>query len=537
MFDYLKTGIDGLDAILGGGIRYPADRSCFVFVSGGPGSGKTVLGLELLTRAWLGAADGMTMLYYSVEHAPQTLHAKLEEDFDFYGLDVEVVKLPEEVPHKVCLEARHANGGKSRLVLTQADTAGLEPVTGEGQGRRIDVDWILAEIGNYHLGGRVGMVCIDNVGLLLTDLDYFGKRAKLLETRKSLMAKQIHGLFVHEETDPRDLRLPSAEEFSTDVLIQLSFKEQRAGGDFKARNLEILKARHQYYYRGNHHFSIAGRGIRRDVYLGARNERGPGIHIYPSVAAQLSIARDRAGFTVPKRGEEPIDLGHPDLQAAFAQGLQPTQCSSTVLVAEPGTRYTYLSMRFLAASRRQGKRSVMVSTKEDREALLQICGRDKTLRECLASGGHFHSLLRVLYLHPEYISSGKFTWDILRVAEGGHVGTGQPSVVDRLAFDNIYNLPARFPLVTEPDFVVRTLLDLLRYRGVTPLFVDLVPPGKGDGSINFDPAVYMTTFDNVVYLYRGHDEQSGDVTPHVRVLKSTALEDLRKPLPLKYDRP
>ena len=115
MFDTLTTGIDGLDAILAGGIRYPKDSSCFVFVAGGAGSGKTLLALEVLARAWLRAADGTTLLYYSVEHSPKTLHAKLSSDFDFYGSDAKITVLPQEVSHKICLEATQTDR-RTRLV-------------------------------------------------------------------------------------------------------------------------------------------------------------------------------------------------------------------------------------------------------------------------------------------------------------------------------------------------------------------------------------------------------------------------------------
>jgi len=527
MFHTLKTGIDGLDGILGGGIRYPKGSSCFVFVTGGAGSGKTLLALEMLTRAWLQAEDGATLLYYSVEHSPQTLHAKLAADFNFYGSDAEITVLPQEVSHRVCLEARTGDR-RTRLVITQADTAGLEDP--KGPSFRVDVDWILAEIGNYHLGGKVEMVCIDNVGLLLTDLDYFGKRHKLLETRRALMSKQIHGIFVHEEDRVRDLKLPSAEEFSTDLLIQLSFQEET--GNFKARLIEITKARHQYYYRGAHHFSIAGLGVKRDYYLGARNERGPGVHIYPSVAAQLSMARDKAGFTVPKRGEEVIDMGHPHINAAFGTGLRPPDGSSTVLLAEPGTRYTYMVLRFLVAERDPNTRSLMVSTQEDRDALRRICAAEQALRPyTLDEDGKFLRRFRVLYLHPEYISAGKFIWDIMRVVVGGH-GQVDDQPVKRMVFDNIFHLKDRFPLIRDPSFTTRALLDLLRYRGVTPTFVDLVPPGAARPGSDFDPAPYMTTFDNVIHLYL--DDREGTLAPKIRVLKSTAREFLRTPVELDY---
>lgn len=525
MFEVLKTGIDGLDALLGGGIRYPEGTAAFVFITGGAGSGKTLLALEMVARAWLSGEDGSIYLYYSVEQSPDNMHKKLESDFEYYGSRAEIVRLEQEVPHKVCLEAT-TEKGTTRLVLTQADQALVDKP--KGPGPVVDVDWILAEIGNYRLAGGVSMVCIDNVGLLLTDLDYFAKRAALLETRRTLAAQGIHGIFVQEESDPRSLRAPTAEEFSTDVLVRLSFLEHFE--DFKARSIEIYKARHQYYYRGGHHFSIAGRGVNRDVYLGARNERGPGIHIYPSVAAQLSMARDSVRFSVPQRGADPIDLGHPDLHAAFLSGTGPGSGSSTVLLAEPGTRYTYLGLRFLAAGLASDEQGLLVSTKEDQDALRRVCAREPALApHCLTEDGDFHEALRILYLHPEFISPGKFTWDLMLL-----VGDGEEdrTTVDRLVFDNIYRLEDRFPLLRGQHFMVPALLDLLRYRGVTPLFVDLVPPGSGRGRVDFNPAPYMTVFDNVFHLYL---EQEENVTrPYVRVLKSTANDFRHGAVPIDY---
>ena len=90
VFSILKTHIDGLDAILGGGVRYPTDSTAFAFITGGPGTGKTLLALEMATRAWLHGEDGTTHLYYSVEHTPDSLLQKLEFDFEFYGEQAEI---------------------------------------------------------------------------------------------------------------------------------------------------------------------------------------------------------------------------------------------------------------------------------------------------------------------------------------------------------------------------------------------------------------------------------------------------------------
>lgn len=526
-FVTLKTGIDGLDGILGGGIRYPDDAAVFLCLAGGPGTGKTLLALEMVVRAWLAAEDGSTFLYYSVEHSPESIHKKLDADFDWFRTGAVVEPQPREIPGKLVLEANGPRG-RSRLILTQARPAAMQQKS--ARGTTVDIEWILAEIENHRLAAPVRWVVIDNVGLLLTDLEYFEKRTALLETRRRLLELGIHGIFVMEEAHPRDLRLPSAEEFSTDLMLHLSFREEAT--DFKARAIEISKARHQYYYRGVHHFSIAGRGVQRDVYLGARNERGPGIHIYPSVAAQLSMARDQAQFTVPMRGDTPIDLGHPQLQRAFQNGSGPAMRSSTVLLAEPGTRATFLALRFLAAGLRAGERALFVSTREDRDSIRRICQREPVLRSvCLAADGHFAPDFRVVYLHPEFIAPGKFTWDLIRLCQGGHAD-GTPRPVQRMAFDNIFRLQDRFPLITEQRFLIAAMLDMMRYEGVTPLLVDMVPPGTSRGRTDFDPSSYLVGFDNVFHLFFEHEEQGA--RPFFRVLKSVGNDYTQDPIEIEW---
>lgn len=529
-FLFLKTRVDGLDAILGGGIRYPDDSAVFLCLAGGPGTGKTLLALEMVCRAWLNDASGATFLYYSVEHAPATLAKKLAADFDWFGIGSNIAEEPSEVPGRLVL--RNGTGpNASTLLLVQARPAALHQQA--ARGTTVDIDWILAEIDNHARLTQVPMVVVDNVGLLLTDLEYFEKRVALLEVRRRLQEHRIHGIFVIEETGARDLRLPSAEEFSTDLMVQLSLREEAT--DFKARALEITKARHQYYYRGVHHFSIAGRGIVRDVYLGARNERGPGLHVYPSVAAQLSMARDHAQFKVPARGDTPLALGHPDLDRAFLHGTGPTQNSSLVLLAEPDTRATYLALRFLAAGIAQGERGLMVSTHEDRDAIRRICQRESALREILLrKDGQFAPDFRVVYLHPEFIAPGKFAWDLVRLCQGGH-SSGEPQPVARLSFDSMYRLRDRFPLLGEQDFLIPALLDLLRYQCVTPLFVEQVPPGSSaSGNVAFDPSRYLLGFDTAVHVY--HERSEAGSQAYFRVLKSVGNDFEMEPMRLEWRR-
>ena len=229
--------------------------------------------------------------------------------------------------------------------------------------------------------------------------------------------------------------------------------------------------------------------------------------------------------------DTPIDLGHPDLNGAFLRDTGPAERSSTVLLAEPGTRATFLALRFLAAGLRQGQRVLFVSTREDRDAIRRICQREPVLAPCLGPDGKFAPEFRVVYLHPEFIAPGKFTWDLIRLCQGGHAD-GEPRPVARMAFDNIFRLQDRFPLITEQRFLIAALVDMLRYLGITPFLVDMVPPSGNRGRTDFDPSSYLVGFDNVLHLW--FDQQPNGAQPQFRVLKSVGNDFVQEPIPIEW---
>ncbi|GEM_PF-1766323 len=529
MFETLPTGIEELDLVLGGGVRYPRDAAAFIFLTGGPGTGKTILGLELTTRAWLSREEGDgVFLFYSVEQSPLDLQRKLESDFGHYfGCDREVKVTTEGLIGKVQLEVEAPGGGVNRLLLLQANPAALmEDSPPDSRPPTVGIEWIQAEIGNLARVDNLVMVCLDNVGLLLSETEYLPKRAALLRVRRDLVKRKIHGIFIHEEAPGARVCLPSAEEFSTDILIRLSVTSFRS---FKARMLEIEKARHQYYYRGLHHFSIVGKDIRRDQFLGARSEKAPGVHIYPSIPAQLSLLKDAAYHKRPPRGPEPLCFGMEELDRAFGEGSRPAVRSSTVLLAEPGTPATEVGLRFAARGRMEGERAFFVSTREDKDFLLRACARKPGLGSLLeGGGGDFHPDFVVQYLNPELIPPGKFTWDILNLVGASGPVPEEPPPHRRLVFDAMTGLSARFPLVEDPDFLVMALLDLLRNQGVSPLFIELVSPGERPSPALLAP--YVSRFDYVIQLFFKEGEE--DERPWCRIHKALGVEFSRKPFPL-----
>ena len=341
------------------------------------------------------------------------------------------------------------------------------------------------------------------------------------------MKHKIHGVFIQEEAPGARSCLPSAEEFSTDILIRLSFMGFRKS--FKARMLEIEKARHQYYYRGLHHFSIVGKDIRRDQFLGARSEKSPGVHIYPSIPAQLSLLRDAAFHQRPARGPEPLFYGIEELDRVLAKDNRPTVRSSTVLLAEPGTPATEIGLRFAARGLADGEKAFFVSTREDRDFLLKACRRKKALAGLLSEKEvDFHPEFLVRYLNPELIPPGKFTWDILDLVGASGPVPEEPPPHRRLVFDAVTGLGTRFPLVEDPDFLVLALLDLLRNQGVSPLFVEVFSPGEGAPAALLAP--YVSRFDNVFQLF--HPEGEGKGRPWCRIHKALGGESPRDPFPL-----
>ena len=89
------TGVEGLDVILYGGL--PIGRT--TLISGGPGTGKTVLAMECLYR---GARDGEPGVFFSFEESVEQLRANaLSMGMDLAALEesgrLRVVHAP--VPH------------------------------------------------------------------------------------------------------------------------------------------------------------------------------------------------------------------------------------------------------------------------------------------------------------------------------------------------------------------------------------------------------------------------------------------------------
>jgi KaiC/GvpD/RAD55 family RecA-like ATPase len=91
--EFIKSGIPGLDEILKGGIR----KRSSVLLTGQPGSGKSIFGMQFLLQ---GAKDGEPGIYLTSEESVESIREYAEAlglDFDSFEKDGKIVLLKQSI--------------------------------------------------------------------------------------------------------------------------------------------------------------------------------------------------------------------------------------------------------------------------------------------------------------------------------------------------------------------------------------------------------------------------------------------------------
>ena len=299
--DFVKTGVRGLDAILGGGIP----RRNIVLVEGAIGSGKTTLGVEFVYR---GASEfgepGIIVLF---ETSPE----KLIRDAAGFGCDLPSLERSGRV--RVIFTTRAV----FRQELQQPDSLLLEQAAKMGA-RRIFVDGV-AGLGTGAPEPREAFhVLIE------------GLQRQDLTTMLALEASEIQ---------PRAASTP--EESVADTVIRLRIEEV---GRSSVRSLEIVKSRGHDYQMGRHSFRIVN---------------GKGIEVYRRVQAPRARSRDRAAaYDTTTR----VTTGVPGLDDIVNGGYFPG--STTVVAGVSGVGKSVMGLHFIAEGARRGERSLMLTLDE-----------------------------------------------------------------------------------------------------------------------------------------------------------------------------
>jgi circadian clock protein KaiC len=304
--DLVRTGIEGLDDILSGGLL----RGSIVLVEGAPGTGKTTLGVEFIYR---GATDfdepGIIVLF---EVSPD----KLIRDAALLGWDL--ARLEREGRLKIIFTTRQV----FQQEIQQADSLLLDEAAGI-RAQRLFVDGLVRRNADDG-GGRNGS---DAFNLLAEGI----QRERLTAILGVEMAA----------TDEAGLGAVVPEEFIADAIIRLRQEPMERAVQ---RSLEIVKARGQDYRMGRHSVAIVD---------------GKGIEVYRRVQAPRDPAREEAAAFDPSTR---VPTGVPGLDELMNGGF--FRGSTTLVVGITGSGKSVMAVHYVAEGARRGERSVMLTLDE-----------------------------------------------------------------------------------------------------------------------------------------------------------------------------
>jgi len=223
----VKTGIGGLDAILKGGFR-PLSS---VLIQGGPGAGKTILGLQCVVNGAMLFDEAAVIVTFD-PFIEDLLRDALGFGWDLRELQqrkkIKVIRLEPDALHSSFAERQ----SEAVNAITNA--------AAETNARRILVDGILY-FRQYHPSGRAQRDVLSGfVGVL-----------KSLNLTSFLTCELM-------DLSPQAV---CEEEFTCDSVVRLHhFPRPRFGG--RRRMLEMIKSRGQDFLDGLHPFWFSPEGIR-----------------------------------------------------------------------------------------------------------------------------------------------------------------------------------------------------------------------------------------------------------------------------------
>lgn len=295
------TGVPGLDDVLNGGL--PEGRT--TLVTGGPGCGKSVFGLQFI---YAGAVSGEPGIYFSFEERPDNIRANAMT----FGWDL------------AALEAR----GLLAVVDGRLDAADILSGSLKSAGVLSHLEKLAAELDVKRIvidGADVLSRLFDNVLLECSELYNLHERLMARGITTVLTAKLTSDQYSTSRYDFLD--------FMADCVIAL---DQRVRDQVSIRHLRVVK------YRGS--------GFGRHEYPCVIDESG--LNLFPVTALELSARTP--GKIVP--------TGHSELDVLLRGGYR--RGSSLLISGFTGAGKTTVAATLAEAAARRGERALFASFEE-----------------------------------------------------------------------------------------------------------------------------------------------------------------------------
>jgi circadian clock protein KaiC len=307
----LKTGVPGLDNLLGGGLP----EFSFNLIAGTPGSGKTTLAHQLMFSL---AKPDNRALFFTVLGEPALKMLRYQQQFPFFDID------------KVNQSIRYVNLSADLL---------------EG-----DFDRVLARIAEEVKNYAPSLVFVDSFRSVM-------RTAKQKEQGESELQRFVQQLGMQMTSWQAttfligEYLVPEAESSAVftvaDGILWLSQNMQR---NSVVRKMQVVKMRGQAQAPGLHTFRITDDGIQ----------------VFPRAIVEQSVSAVPA-VEMPA-GEQRVAMGVPGLDEMLGGGL-PTGYSM-LLVGPSGSGKTILATEFLAEGVRRGESGVIAAFEKSPSQLL-----------------------------------------------------------------------------------------------------------------------------------------------------------------------
>lgn len=352
--DVLRTGVEGLDLVLGGGFR----RGTSILLQGTPGSGKSVLGMQIIMNGIL--QDDEPGLILSFEQFPE----QFERDAASFGWNVREM----------------AAAKKLRVIFARRDDLFSSFAEKESNAITQITEGVI-EIGAKRL-------LVDPINLIW-QLPMSGEEQRKLFSEFILKLKGL-GLTVILTSDlTSESESAAHEEFTVDTVVRLSHSPAAHLGGRRERTIEIVKARGQGFVEGGHSFRIDSRGVRVAPFVPLA---GPDTQEVCDEATRRST-------------------GCADLDELMNGGLL---CGSvTMLAGMSGTGKTILAAHFVAAALRQGDAAVFVCLNERPARLIRNMDRRGLGFAAASAEGRLH----VVHATPSGLDIAAFYHETKRLVE------------------------------------------------------------------------------------------------------------------------
>lgn len=351
-----RTGLDGLDAIIGGGLP----SNCFFLVRGDPGSGKTTMALQFLFE---GRRRGETALYITLSETRDELVRVAAS----HGWSLEGIPLIEFSAIESLLKP------ESQTTVFHASEMELGKVS----------QLLRDQIAKY----RPQRLVFDSLSefrlLAETPLRY---RRQLLSLKQELAKQGSTVLLLDDKMDSSRMGADPHVLSLTHGVIEM---EQLSPDYGKSRRrLRVMKMRGVHFSEGYHDYIIETGGIR----------------VFPRlVAAEHHVTFQR----------ESVPSGCSPLDELLGGGLD--RGTTTLIMGPAGTGKSTLALQYACSMASRGEPSLLFTFDETRHTML---ARAEAL--ALGLGEYLRSgLVQIQQVDPAEISPGEFTGRIQAGVEQG----------------------------------------------------------------------------------------------------------------------